>query len=170
MKFSEIEKFKSWGNYQVNIPLEYLESHLERFAEQELELNPDFQRGHVWTEDQQRKFVEFFLKGGKSGRDIFFNCSSWMGGFNTPIQCIDGLQRITACLKFLKDELEIFDGHKRSDFEDRIRMADVSFVMYMNNLKTKREVLEWYYELNSGGVVHSDEELERVKKMIEDEE
>ena len=31
-----------------------------------LQFNPDFQRGHVWTEGQQIAFMEFLLKGGKT--------------------------------------------------------------------------------------------------------
>jgi uncharacterized protein with ParB-like and HNH nuclease domain len=171
MKFSEITKFKSWGNYQVNVPLRYIKSSLDRYNDDSsLELNPDFQRGHVWTEQQQREYVEFFLRGGKSGRDIFFNCSSWMGNFNTPVQCVDGLQRITACLKFMDNELAIFDGHYLSDFEDGTIFIDNTLIFHVNNLKSRKDVLQWYFELNNGGVVHSDEELARVKKMIEDED
>lgn len=34
-------------------------------------MQPWFQRQHVWTEDQQVAYIEFFLKGGISDRDIF---------------------------------------------------------------------------------------------------
>ena len=45
---------------------------LDRLINEEgLQLNPDFQRGHVWTEDQQVKFLEFILRGGKTGRTPF---------------------------------------------------------------------------------------------------
>jgi len=40
----------------------------------------------------------------------------------------------------------------------------------VNDLQTRGEVLQWYIEMNSGGVVHSDEEIKRVKKLLEQEE
>jgi hypothetical protein len=38
----------------------------------------------------------------------------------------------------------------------------------INDLKTKAEVLQWYLDFNTGGTVHSDEEITRVRKMLED--
>lgn len=40
----------------------------------------------------------------------------------------------------------------------------------VNDLQTRTEVLRWYIEMNSGGVVHSDEEIERVKELLRQEE
>ena len=39
--------------------------------------------------------------------------------------------------------------------------------VYRNNLKTKREILQWYVDMNAGGTPHTNEEIERIKKMIE---
>jgi len=38
----------------------------------------------------------------------------------------------------------------------------------VNNLKTRKEVLQWYIEFNSGGTVHTDAEIQRVKKLLEE--
>lgn len=38
----------------------------------------------------------------------------------------------------------------------------------VNNLKTEKEVLQWYIDMNVGGTPHTLEEIERVKKMIEE--
>ena len=73
MKFSDIEQFTKSGDYEVNIRLNHLEKTLKEYDEDYgLELNPDFQRGHVWSEEQQRAYVEFFIKGGKTARIIYF--------------------------------------------------------------------------------------------------
>ncbi len=41
--------------------------------------------------------------------------------------------------------------------------------MYLNvnDLKTEKEVLQWYVDMNAGGTPHTDKEIERVKRMIE---
>ena len=63
------------SNYEINISLDYIECWLDRMKNKfGLELNLDFQRGNVWTEEQQIAFVEFMLRGGKSSMVIYSNC------------------------------------------------------------------------------------------------
>jgi uncharacterized protein with ParB-like and HNH nuclease domain len=170
MKFADIPKYTSVGNYQVNIPLEFL---VEKIEEEEknlgLQLNPDFQRGHVWTEEQQIKYMEFILRGGQSSRVIYFNHPNWMGSFKGDFVLVDGLQRLTACMKFMKNEISAF-GCFHEDFEDkRLIGLKVDLIFNVNNLKTRKEVLQWYLDLNEGGVVHTKDELGKVKKLLEQE-
>lgn len=95
-KFKDIPPFTSSGSYQIDCSPEYLVEWIEKEQEEMgLELNPDFQRGHVWTEQQQIAFLEYFLRGGKSGTILYFNCPSWHhnvpdGAYNDYV-CVDGL-------------------------------------------------------------------------------
>lgn len=67
MRFQDIPKFTPDGSYQVDIPLAFLERNLASYDEAYgLHLNPDFQRGNVWSEEQQIKWLEFFFRGGKA--------------------------------------------------------------------------------------------------------
>lgn len=169
MKFKDIPQFIECDNYHVNISMEYL---VQRIAEWEnelgLQLNPDFQRGHVWTEEQQIAFIEFVLKGGKSGRDLYFNMAGWMTDFEGDFVCVDGLQRITAIQRFLNNEIKVF-GQYYKDFGERTDRVRHNMCIHVNTLKTKREVLQWYIEMNAGGTPHSKEEIERVRKLMEQE-
>lgn len=167
--FKDIPQF-TYGSYEVDIHIRHLEKMLKSYEEDyNLELNPDFQRGNVWTEDQQIKFVEFFLRGGKSARVIYFNIGEWSFNKNTDIPqmvCVDGLQRLTAILRFIHGEIPVF-GHYIGEYEDNIPL-DHTLKFNINNLAYKKDVLKWYLEMNSGGTVHSDAELKRVQKMIEE--
>jgi len=40
----------------------------------------------------------------------------------------------------------------------------------VNNLKTKAEVLRWYLEMNTGGVVHTQDEVDKARALLEYEE
>lgn len=83
------------------------------------------------------------------------------------MQCVDGLQRLTAIRKFLNNELSIFGGNYLDDFEDKkVLLRTMSLRINVNNLKTRKEVLQWYLDFNTGGTVHSDEEIERVRKLL----
>ena len=169
MKFADIPKFTRDSIYHININLNYLQTWIsEQQDDLKFQLNPDFQRGHVWIREQQIAYVEYILQGGKSGLELYFNIpganQDWRGDF----VCVDGLQRITACLEFVNDNIPAF-GYYISEYEDALRMADVNLSININNLKTRREVLTWYLEMNTGGTIHTDTELKRVQKLLEDE-
>lgn len=171
-KFSDIKKFTRPAYYKVNMPWIYLEEWLERMSEKNtamasLELNPDFQRGHVWTDEESIRYVEFKLSGGYAVNDLYFNCNGWMRSWKGPFVCVDGLQRITAVMKFLNNEIKAFDSFYK-EYEDRLGL-EPEFIIHVNNLETRKEVLQWYLEMNSNGRVHTPEELNKVRKLLEKE-
>jgi uncharacterized protein with ParB-like and HNH nuclease domain len=168
----DYKKLKKFGTcpYHVDMGWDFIFLWLEKKDEQYgVELNPDFQRGHVWTEKQQTAYIEFILKGGQSGKEIYFNHPNWMGSFEGNLQLVDGLQRITAVRKFLNNEVPVFDGYYYKDIENiSLHDLNLAFSLHVNNLKTRKEVLEWYVFMNSG-VAHTQEELDRVKNLIKEE-
>ena len=101
MTFDEIPQFTKPGSWRADMDIETLVRRIDVWVkEYGLQLNPDFQRGHVWTEEPQRAFVEFILRGGMTGRDLYFNQPGWMVDFEGEFVCVDGLQRITALQRF----------------------------------------------------------------------
>lgn len=170
MKFSDIPQLTRSASYRVYQSWKYIKETLERYQSEEysakLDLNPEFQRGHVWTEKQQIAYVEFKLKGGEGSELLFFNCIGWMNSFKGPFVLVDGKQRLQAVSKFMDNELPIFGGYYYKDFEDELHSMYPSFVFCINDLPNMKMVLQWYIELNSGGTPHTKEELDKVKKML----
>lgn len=170
--FKEIPRFISYGSYVVDISMDYLQGWIDDMTtDMRLEMNPDFQRGHVWTEEQQIKYVEFLLRGGITGRDVYFNCPSWhinvkQGEYNDFV-CVDGLQRITAVLQFINNEIKVFGSYYR-EYTDRPDFIRHNLRIHVNDLKTRKEVLQWYLEMNSGGTPHSSDELKRVQRLFDE--
>jgi len=167
MKFADIPKFPH-SFYRINVDLDHVERALEHWDEpasgSPLILNPEWQRGHVWTKKQQTSYMEYMLKGGNTGKEIYFNCSSWGGGFNTPIYCVDGLQRLSAALAFIRNEIPAF-GFLCKDYEDRLRMSGVGFFFNMLQVKSKKELLNIYIDFNSGGTPHKPKEIARIIEL-----
>jgi hypothetical protein len=80
--------------------------------------------------------------------------------------CVDGLQRSTAILRFVNGEIKVF-GCYWDEF-DKPAQRRLSILVDVNDLKTEKEVLQWYVDLNSGGTIHTKQEIEKVENMIKE--
>ena len=181
MRFADIPKFIHGGNYRVDVGWTYLEGWLKSWSDnggKGYDLDPDCQRGHVWDERQQAAYVEFILRGGESSYDLHWNSPGGPSSGEVLV-IVDGKQRLEAVRRFLRNDLRIFvrpfkmpglrdEGYFFEDFEDRLGF-DVRFKMHVNNLDARAELLQWYLQLNDGGVVHSEEELARVRHLLHKE-
>lgn len=169
-EFKKIPTFTNPGRYAIDQSLDYLVKFIQtEVDEYGLVLNPDFQRGHVWTEQQQIAYIKFLLRNGQTGRDLYFNNPSWHtevppGAYNDYV-CVDGLQRITAIQRFVNNEIQVFGSYFR-EFTDKRHINMNTVRVHINDLSTRDEVLTWYIEMNDGGTPHSKQEIERVKAML----
>lgn len=170
MKWNEVPKFKEFGivnptNIGFVAYVGYIENEIEKYN---LQLNPEFQRGHIWTESQQIAYIEFLLRGGKSGRDFYFN---WNKITNDYV-CVDGLQRTISLQRFVRGEIKVFNQYfDEFGFTSRetgsLPLPEYRLNIYTNNLSSEKDILEWYVDMNAGGTPHTSEEIERVKQMIQ---
>jgi hypothetical protein len=172
VKFSDIPQFTKYGSWQCDFDFRGFVMEIERMEREEsLILNPDFQRGHVWNEEQQVKFIEFILRGGNTARVVYLNNSNFLGHHkNNPYKefvCVDGLQRIEAFKRFVHNEIKVFDCYF-NDYEDKVPFLNLMKIN-VNDLQSRKEVLQWYIEFNAGGTVHTDEEINKVKRLLEQE-
>lgn len=167
-RINDIPSFTPEPSWRVDVPLSRLAEFVSKAVNDDgLDLNPDFQRGHVWTEAQQIAFMEFVFRRGRTGRELFFNSPGWpRSGAPGTYVIVDGKQRLTAALRFMRGEIPIF-GYRLHEFTDVDRMRmHLSFGWNINALATRAEVLHWYLEFNSGGTPHTSEELDRVRALL----
>lgn len=164
-------------HYSVDSQFINLEAALESYERDwGLNLDPDFQRGHVWTKDQRVAYVEGILRGtvGESQRIIQFNAPHWDtehhgGDLPNEIQIVDGLQRLTTVRQFLAGELRVFNGLHVDDLEGSSyhpRMGVYRFRFFIHNFTRRHDLLRYYLDINVGGTPHSDEEIERVRGLL----
>ncbi len=169
MKWDEIPKFKEFGiinsiSFGFILFVDFINEQIEN---SDLQLNPEFQRGHVWTQNQQEKYIEFILRGGKSGRDFYFN----LNPASNEYVCVDGLQRIMSFVKFVNGNIKVF-GQYFHEFIINKRIAggqplpEYKVNVHINQLEDQKEILGWYIDLNSGGTPHTNDDIERVRNMI----
>lgn len=175
----EIVRPAAEAAYAVDVSVAHLENFLGeqdrdlRSMGGSLEMEPDFQRGHVWTPEQQSRFMENVLRQRAPMR-LMFNCPNYSGGARdahadlprSVMQCIDGLQRATTLLAWQRGRVEVFGGMTFRDFENSpfdSRRITARFEVYQ--FTRRAELLQFYLDLNSGGTVHSANELARVAAL-----
>lgn len=174
MKFREIPQFTAVGSYKIDVPIEYLKKTINDYKENfGLEMNPDFQRGNVWTRDQQIAYLEFFYQGGLTARTIYFNHPDFGRGIKDDCDIpymvlVDGLQRLTAHLDFLDNKIPMF-GYFYDAYQDKPDFTRHCLKFNINDLQHRSDILKWYLDMNRGGTVHSEDELNRVQKLLDEE-
>jgi hypothetical protein len=140
------------------------------------DLCPEFQRGHVWTLEQQQRYIENLLRG-IAPRELRFNSPvydgrSRAGGDMHPYDfvCIDGLQRLTAVRDFLAGNFTVFDALFADDLRetpfDPFRMT-MYLTITIHSLNKRAELLRMYLDINNGGSAHTQAELDRVRSLLE---
>src|SRR3546814_5281971 len=136
-------------------------------------------RSHVWTPQNQTRYLEHLLRGGTSIRTLNWNCPGYYQAISTSADAdapkemviVDGKQRLTAILGFLNGNVAVFGGHHFSDFDDQSQRdilaptGRLRVQMAVHALQHRHELLQLYIALNEGPIAHTPEEIRRVKTL-----
>lgn len=168
-RYQDIPKFTRDGSWECDYSLDSAVEFIDELVERDgLDLDPDFQRAHVWTESQQVAWIEFILRGGKTGRVLYFNHPGWQKDYKTTdigMVIVDGKQRLQAARRFINNDIKVFGSFKH-EYKDSLRLQGSTLKINVNTLQTRREVITWYLEMNSGGTPHTSYEIERVRQLL----
>lgn len=152
----------------------FLRAIQNRVASGDLLTTPAYQRGRVWTDQQASRFIGFLAEGGESP-PIFIQRWRIRREDTPPDELVDGLQRVTALLRFGASEIpmETPQGeraylHDFSEDDQRIWLGTAGLKLTAQYIMcdTRAQVLELYIRLNRGGTPHTDAEIERVREML----
>lgn len=167
-----------WQKSGVDMPWESILAHVEgrayldtKIKELPWDLNPDYQRGAVWTERQQALYIGHHLMGGQVFPVYVQRDSTYLK--NEPEEVIDGQQRIRAICAFLRGQIPARFLHDGEWVE--IRYLDLtegeqsaasmsSKVVFLDLPRAER--LRFYLGANSGGTPHSEADLKKVAELL----
>lgn len=119
-----------------------------------LELKPDFQRNEVWSRAAQIMLIDTIIKGIPIPK-IYIK--SVMHNGNTYRVVIDGQQRLTAILKFVKNKLRLskpysgeYEGSLFSDLPDEVQNEILRYKIDINEIfnPSEEEIRDLYSRVN----------------------
>ena len=119
---------------------------------------PDFQRGLVWSIEQQRNLIESVWRGVPIGSYAVNFSTDYLPPDVTNV-LIDGQQRLQALDDYWSDKVA-YGGYHWSELTERDRRYFIRapFPQMRTNSDSRDEVIEYYNAMNFGGTEHTEEE------------
>lgn len=172
------------AHHAVDVQWSRLEWHITDMESVGFELIPEYQRGHVWTQEQQTAYVEHVMLGGETAREVtvvrigkrdavYSKSTTTSSGLAIPgYSMLDGLQRVSAVRALMRDEFPVLkcirpQGFRWSEFARDANRLHMRFHWREIAVSTAADVLDLYLRLNSSGTQHTKQELDRVRAMME---
>ncbi len=159
--------------YRVDVPWAMLPKYI---AEEErnlgLRVEPDYQRGRVWTAAQKRAWVEHCLMGGETAKEVTLVCEHFAGVPSGRYAVADGLQRLTTAIGFVQGYVRVFpddarpEGYALGDFDGKLSFIRHMLAFVTVVAPTRADELLLYLRINAGGTPHGPAELDRVRGLL----
>jgi hypothetical protein len=131
-----------------------------------LEMNPDYQRDYVWSQEDKENLIDSIFNNRDIGKFVFVILDYEE---NKPAyEILDGKQRVNALREFYEDKL-LYKGLKFSELSnlDRRRFEDYGVSVCEVKDSNLKQKLNIFYQINISGKVMDNEHLEKIKKEID---
>ncbi len=153
------------------------------------DMDPPYQRGHVWSALQRENLILSFVQGLPVGA-VFINRR--VLDFSQPERVVDGKQRLTALFDFIDGGLEVpaewfppysvrggeshlqvagrAAGKSRVSFPDlaqagQRRFSHLTVSVYETSLPSEAEEAELYLRINFGGEPQGEQDRARARAV-----
>jgi hypothetical protein len=131
-----------------------------------IDLDPDYQRGLVWTLEDKQKLLSSIFNCIDIGKFTFIKRPYTYEG--KLLEVLDGKQRINAIVEFSEGRFEYLgrtyftlNNHDRHHFDSySISWAEIPTV-------TQKQKYEYFLRLNTGGKPIDQQHIEKVKTLLQ---
>lgn len=177
---SEENRFSSLINWEgteiekSNLSISVLDLY-ERYAENKIEMNPQYQRDLVWTLEQKQEYITALIKSRTEIKPVF--TLEYENGGSGIYEVVDGKQRLNAIFEFIEDKFSIpfrekqEKGMKKELKFSKLSAKDVSKILNFNVEQTvficfERKIplsfkIELFLEINEKGTRISEEHIKK---------
>ena len=152
----------------VNYPVD---RYYEWYANGQLDLNPDYQRGLVWTLKQKQAYIMALLKEKVKLQTVLILTKTRER--EDCFEVLDGKQRLNSIFEFIDNVYpletgEYFDDLSEKDMNAITEPLSIMKRIYCYDTEVPLDFkLAYFLEINALGTKMSDEHLEKVEKELE---
>lgn len=135
------------------------------YRETGLDMNPEYQRGNVWTLEQKILLIDSIFKNVDIGKFTIIR-RPFREKQEHYYEVLDGKQRITAIAEFFEGRFT-YKGLKYRElhWKDQIHFKNYAVSYAEIEPLTKEQKYRYFLKLNTTGVPHDSEHLDKVHEM-----
>lgn len=140
-----------------------------------LDLDPDYQRGHVWDNDQKVNLIDSIFKHVDIGKFAVVK-RPWGPDGNKPLtpklyEVLDGKQRITAIIEYFLGRFP-YKGKYFNElgYRDQGHFLSYSISYAESDYLTKEQKYRYFLKLNTSGTPVDPAHMKRVAGLLEKEQ
>jgi len=147
----------------------HLESLFSKYYYFGVEMQPDYQRGLVWDQEDKEALIDSIFNGIEIGKFVFIHNSFEPGlpGF----EILDGKQRLSTLIEFIEDRFT-YKGvfYSQLSWEDRQFFNSFSITTgETRESLTPKQKYTYFLRLNTRGKAQSVDHLAKVQKLLDKE-
>ena len=142
-----------------------------------VDMNPEYQRGNVWTEEQKVKLIDSIFNNINIGSFVFVE-KKWFTDdqkvTSEMFEILDGKQRLTAIIDYVSSKFPYqgkywheLSPYTRNQFESQGILVGEMKLNRKDKEYNRKRVIEQFVRLNECGTSMDKEILDKAKKMVE---
>lgn len=134
-----------------------------------VDMNPEYQRGLVWDQNDKELLIESIFEGIEIGKFSFVTLD-FREGSDLLYEILDGKQRATTLVEFVTDQFKYKDKYySELNVQDRLYFESYNVTMGETRFElAEKEKREYFLRLNTRGKAQSENHLNKVRKQLED--
>ena len=145
-----------------------IESLLHYYYHFGIDVEPDYQRGYVWEQEDKEKLIASIFDNVDIGKFVLvhLNTKEWIER-DVSYEILDGKQRLSTLIDFYENRFPYKDKYYNDlDFSDRHVFLNHQISMAKIENADKKTVYTQFLRLNRTGRQMSSEHLEKVEKLL----
>lgn len=175
---SEINRFGQltiWKGQEIEIVKvdTDLSKMYRKYAEEEIDLNPEYQRELVWTDKQKQDYILAILKQRAKITPVIIEKLTEQG--TVLYEILDGKQRLTALFDYIDNKYPLKTGEYFKDLSTKdmnvITRARVNYTRITSYKECDVPLdfkLAYFLEINALGTKITDEHIEKIENKLKE--
>jgi len=166
--FPSTENNESFKNKESSVTLHYNQKTIQYLMDLKynywLDLNPEYQRGLVWEENDKEKLIESIFNNVSIGTFVI----NFMGYESELMyESIDGKQRTTTLISFYEDGFK-YKNKYFSEFseEDKIHFLEYPISIAKTENLNYKEILDLFIKLNTAWKQIDSSHFDKLRDML----